>query len=444
MTRWGVRRVTAVAAAGLLALTMAACTGTADPDADDSAEAAVSLPKATSDQLDETLKQAIDLSGATGGIAGVWAPWSGTWEAAKGTTARTGGQPMNTSMTFRIGDITRSMTCTVLLELVDEGRVKLDDPVSRYLPDTVGIGGITLGQLCQNTSGLGDYTHDIGSQFVNNPTRPWPQLELLSDGLAEDRSGPPGEGFADTDAGFILLGMALKKVTGSSWTEMYQKYVFGKLDMTSSSFPESNPMLFPGTHPHGYAATLDDTGAPVCDKPLDETRLSNTMAWTAGGVISTLGDLKVFARALATGSLVSASSHKAQLNTVSMGDGTAGWQGYGLGVETDGPLVGHSGEIPGFITAMLSDPKSGLTVVIMLNNSRSGAAFATQAAMQLASIGSKAEASKDAGDGAGSKGGSKGASASSGRPMIALPWSKDQAAAAMQQLAVCQEAAPAS
>lgn len=413
---------TAFAAFALIAgaLVTSSCTGPAPVTAQGPTQASGSLPSAVEKQLSAAVTDAMKLADASGAIAGVWAPWSGSWTAAEGMTARKDGEPMTTQMTFRIGQNTRSMTCTVLLALVDDGTVKLDDPVTKYLPFMADIEGITLEQLCRNTSGLGDYTTALAAQFVNNPTRAWPQMELLTDGLAEARPGAPGEKFSSSDAGYFLLGLALQKASGETWTQLYQKYIFERLGMTASSFPESNPFSFPGTHPQGYATALAAGGSPQCGTVLTETNLSSSMAWTAGGVISSLADMKVYAQALADGGLISPESKKAQWTTVALGGDAPTWEGYGLGVETSGPLRGHSGQIPGFITATLSDPKSGLTVVVMLNNSSSGAAFAQTLARQLASIASKAPARKGT------------------APVIALPWSSEQAGAALKTLAVCQ------
>lgn len=411
-----------LAAASLIVaatLLTSACTGAPPVASSGPHQASGSLPAPVEKQLSAAVTNAIKLSGASGAIAGVWAPWSGSWTAALGTTAQHGGDPMTTGMHFRIGDITRSMTCTVLLELVDEGTVKLDDRASTYLPDLPDIDGITLQQLCQNTAGLGDYTATLKPQFVNNPTRDWPQLELISDGLAEPRVATPGDAFSDSSAGYVLLGLALQRATGESWPKLYKKYVFGRLGMTETSYPESSPMSFDTPHPDGYATALGEDASPQCGTTVDTTDLSASMAWTEGGVVSTLGDLKQYAQALAKGTLVSTASSKAQWKTMPIGGDTATWRGYGLGVETFGPLRGHGGSIPGFITSILSDPKTGLTVVVMLNNSTSGAQFAQTLGRQLASIGSKVR-------------GTKGAAA-----LIALPWSEQQAADGLSAVTVC-------
>jgi Beta-lactamase class C and other penicillin binding proteins len=191
LKRRGVRHLFAASVAVVAALMTSACTGQQVVPVTGPAQSAGSLPSSVEKQLTTAVAAAMKLAGASGAIAGVWAPWSGSWTAAEGSTAHKGGTPMSTQMTFRVGQNTRSMTCTVLLELADEGIVKLDDRASKFLPYMVDIGGITLRQLCQNTAGLGDFTTALAPQFVNNPTRTWPQLELLTDGLAEARVANP-------------------------------------------------------------------------------------------------------------------------------------------------------------------------------------------------------------------------------------------------------------
>jgi D-alanyl-D-alanine carboxypeptidase len=413
------RRTAAIALATVAVLILSACTGATGVTPNIPEQASGSLESGVTKQLDEAVTNAMKRAGASGAIVGVWAPWAGSWTAAIGTTTPKGSTKMSTKMSFRIASSTKSMTCTVLLALVDNGTVALDDPVSTYLPRMVGLEGISLGQLCQSTSGIADYVPSLGIQFVNNPTREWSPMELVSDGLAEPATGTAGEHFAYSNTGFVLLGMALQAATGRSWNDLYQQYVWGPLGLKNTSLPGQNDLTLPTPHPHGYAATLDATGVPQCDAVLDETKLSASMAWTAGGVVSTLGDLKTYAQALATGSLISEASSKKQWTTIPLSGSAPTWQGYGMGVMAMGPLRGHDGEIPGFLSTMLTDPKSGLTIVVMLNNSTVGGGYIQLLGMQLASIASKAPAK------------------SGTAPVIALPWSLKQTQDAMATNAIC-------
>lgn len=417
------RRTLAVAAIGLLGLTAGCTTADAVPPGPEQAQS--ELPEATVEAMRSAVESAIAATRATGAIVGVWAPWAGSWTAAEGKASANGSEAMSVDMRFRIAENTKPMTCTVLLGLVDDGVVALGDPVKKYLPRMVGIDEITLRQLCEQTSGLGDYSTALRPQLVNNPTRPYVPLELITDGMGEPKAGSPGKTFSPSNAGFMVLGKALEKASGKNWSQLYEQYVFEPLGMTATSFPTGREQVLPEPHPRGYAFAVDASGALVCSTVRDESELSPTMAWTAGAVVSNLDDLHVFAGAFARGDLVSPQSEKQQWKTVTMGADVPSWEGYGLGGLQLGPLRGHAGQIPGFISAMLSDPDSGLTVVVMLNNSSAGSGLAQSLAMQLASIASKAPAKQGE------------------APVITLPWSDEQAAQAVQDAAVCPpEATP--
>ncbi|WP_295125117.1 serine hydrolase [uncultured Leifsonia sp.] len=410
------RRLVLAASAALLTVALAGC-ASSSADTGFPPQRDGGLPSDVTKRLKAAVTDAIDQSGGSAGIVGVWAPWAGSWTAAIGTTKRGGSTPVTPSMTFRIGQLTTPMTCTVLLELVDDGTVRLDDPVTKWLPGLVGVTGVTLRELCQNTSGIGDYAAALRTEFLANPTRYWPPLELASDGIATARTGSPGERYAPSQTNAVLVGMALQNASESSWQQLYDDHVFSRLGMTASTLPDNAVLTVPRAHPAGYAAALDATGAPVCDQVHEVTALSPSMGWTAAGVVSNVPDLKVFAQALASGALLSSRSADAQNKTVGAG---ASWLGYGLGVQSVGPLRGGAAAVPGYLSAMYADPSSGLTIVAAVNNSTPGAGFAQALAQRLASIVSKVPAAQ------------KGAKA-----VAALPWSEDQAVAAMKAAAPC-------
>ncbi|PJJ65347.1 serine hydrolase domain-containing protein [Compostimonas suwonensis] len=423
-TRRGV--IVALVAAGSILLS--GCSPSADANMNWPAQVEAPFATDVSDRLDAAVRDAMALAGATGAIAGVWAPWAGQWVQGEGVTTQGGSAPVTENTRFRIASNTKPMSCTVLLTLVDEGTVGLDDPVSEYLPRMSGIEGITLRQLCQNTSGLADYHSVLGAQFTANPTRVWPPLELLSAGMALPRVAAPGETYSYSDTGYLLLGLALQAATQKDWASLYSEYVFGPAGMGSTSFPPPSQMSLDGESIDGYVTPVDPaTGQLQCGTLVDETRLSNSMAWTAGGAVSTLHDLRHYVQDLAAGSLLSDKTATEQTATVPLGPDSPTWQGYGLGVLQLGPMIGHDGQIPGYISAMFSDPTSGLTVVVMLNNSTAGEDLAQLLALRLASIAAKAPAANG-----------------KESPLVELPWSEEQMVASMAALPVCPPpAAPA-
>lgn len=390
------------------------------------AQASGGFDQSTQSQLSAAVTDAMKMSGASGAIVGVWAPWAGSWTAGLGTTETAGKTPVTTDMEFRIGQNTASMTCTVLLALVNAGKVKLDDPVSKFLPQMTGISGVTLEQLCQNTSGIGDYTAQLSSQFVNNPTRVYQPLELITDGMGNAVAGSSSGAFSYSNAGFVLLGAALQAATSLSWAQLYTQYIFDPLNMASTSYPNTNQTTIPGPHPDGYATAENNSGVPTCGTVVDVTQLSPTSSYTAGAVVSTLSDLHAYSKALAKGSLLTPALSADQWKTVSQGTTAPAWAGYGLGSAVLGPMRGQAGSTPGFLSVAFSDPTSGLSVVVMLNNSSSGSGFVQALGMELAAIASKAPAKSK-----------------SAKPAT-LPWTTDQAAASLKAATICPPAAAAA
>ena len=419
-----VRRVTLLSVAIGVVLALAGCAGSTAAPVSLPEQPTQALPDASSEALNASLADAMALSAASGAIAGVWVPWSGRWVTAAGTTAPGGTEKMTTEMRFRVGDNTKPMTCDVLYGLVSEGTVALDDEASKYLPSVVGIDGITLDQLCHSTSGLGDFTGTLGSLFAVNPTRQWSPLELVSDGIASPRTGEPGAGYATSDTNYVLLGLALQEATGSDWRSLYNRYVFDRLGMDDSLFPEPTTLTISQPFAPGWEVLKRPDGTWACDAPTDETTLSNSQAFTAGGVVSSIDDLQRYAQSFASGALLTDKLRKTAWQTVPLSADAPAWQGFGPGGLQMGPLRGQAGSIPGHISAMLSDPATGLTVVVMLNNSTAGAGFAQLLAMKLAAIAAKTPPA----DG-------------KELPAVGLPWSEEQMTEQLAAAAVCQPAA---
>lgn len=378
-------------------------------------QADAALPDDVSTRIDDAVTRAMGLAASPGAIVGVWAPWSGFHLEAYGTAEAGGDEPMTPDMHFRAAAPTKSMTCTVLLGLVDDGRVALDDLVSDYVA-LLGVDGVTLGQLCQSTSGVGDYRGTFQSQFINNPTRSWAVEELVTDGIARSGDAAPGAGYSLNDTGYVLLGMALENAGGASLSSLYQEYVFGPIGMSESRMPSASTTELPDPAPRGYQVVGGE-----CDSPRDISELSPSMLGAAGGAVTTADDLRRFTQAFATGASFSDATAERQWGTVPLGGDSPTWQSYGYGAFQFGPMRGQYGSIPGFTTAAFSDPTSGLTVVVMFNASNAGPQLAQALALELASYASTAAATGD-----------------NTVPEPSLPWSAEQMQEQSAQAAVCQ------
>ncbi|MBM7502825.1 serine hydrolase domain-containing protein [Agromyces aurantiacus] len=372
------------------------------------------------DQLEATLAEAVRLSGSSGGVAGVWVPWAGAWTAGEGGT-RFGksGDDITADTRFQLAGVTGEITCAIALRLVDADVIELDDEVQSMVRGLPGIGDLTVEQLCRHDSGLADYYSSLRSFFISNPERNWPAGELIASGMARDRVGEPGANWAESRTGMLLLATALEQVTGRSWTELAEQYVLDPLDMDATVMPDPADTDQPDAL-GGYASQLKGDGTPDCEAVRDVSDRSSSISGPAGGAWSSLDDAREFSQAFASGTLFSEGTARRAWTVEPFGGTAPSWQGQGIGGQEYGPLRGIAGESVGALTAVFTDPDTGLTVVLALDNSTGGATLVREAAFALASIGSKA-AAVDGRD----------------QPLVELPWSLEQATQRMTDAAPC-------
>src|SRR6266496_4545771 len=165
--------------------------------------------------------------------------------------------------------------------LVDEGKLRLDDPVAKYLPQVPNGANITIRELLNMTSGLFNYSNDGGFNQTD-PSKVWDPKDLVTIAFRHQPYFAPGQGLHYTNTNYILLGMLIEQIPGMPVEKAFQQRIFTPLGMESSSFPPLASSAIPDPHPHGYvlAETLGRAGAP-----LDVTDFNASWAWTAGSVI---------------------------------------------------------------------------------------------------------------------------------------------------------------
>jgi D-alanyl-D-alanine carboxypeptidase len=308
-------------------------------------------------ELEEVPALTVSEYGAPGAMAGVETPEEGTWLGAEGVADVAGGRKIAPSDRFRIGSNTKSFVATVALQLVDEGGLGLEDTVDRLLPGIPGCGEVTVRQLLNMTSGIFNYTDDEGfwAEVEADPLKVWEPRRLVEVALSHPPYFEPGEEWAYSNTNYILLGMVIEEVTGSDVESEIQRRVIDRLKLEDTSFP-GGPKI-PGTFAHGYREGAG--GAPQ-----DVTEMDPSSAWTAGAMISSIGDMMTFVEALAEGTLLSGESHEEQLEFEDTG---MPFVEYGLGVFGIRGYVGNGGAISGYSTAMFHSPSSGNTIVTMAN-----------------------------------------------------------------------------
>ncbi|MFF0479503.1 serine hydrolase domain-containing protein [Streptomyces sp. NPDC004284] len=280
------------------------------------------------------------------------------------------GVPAEPDMHFRAGSVAFAHIGTVLLQLVEEGRVGLDDTVEQWLPTVPKANRITLRMLATNTTGLHDYVTDPAflAELEPHPFRQWTPAQLLSYPYSHSFWYEPGTSWSYSHANYLLLVQALEKITGTRIDELVKERVTGPLGMrnTRNSFTPDipRPVLHAFTSDRGF---------------YEESTFWNP-SWTTapGAVITThICDLATSARAIGSGALLSYRSYRTLLNpgTVGLGGASATCPAsiclkqteakhFGLGVIVVNGWVLQNPSFSGYAAIQAYLPSKGLAIAV--------------------------------------------------------------------------------
>lgn len=271
------------------------------------------------------------------------------------------GVPVRPEHVFRIGSTTKLFTATAIMLLVDEGKIALDAPVSRYLPDAPKQWDkVTIAHLLTHTSGIPNLTMDSGYW------RTTARLEHTLDELvAPARTRPldfaPGSRFVYNNTGYHLLAQILEKVSGSEFFAFLDRRIARPLGLRHTG-PGDDKQFHPGLVT-GYQAG-----------PRPAMPIANSNLHAGGGMVSTVDELATFMLALQAGKIVSPASVRRMNTSHVLPNGEA--TGYGLGewVRTVNGhrLVGHGGYIVNFYSQLEMDIDAGIVAVTLHNGDKLG------------------------------------------------------------------------
>ncbi|NMO03278.1 beta-lactamase family protein [Gordonia sp. TBRC 11910] len=354
--------VSAVAIAGC-----SSSSSTPTPTSSATVATSTTMNATTTAALQTVLDDARARSGAPGALARIISP-HGTWTGVSGTTAAGGTtKPQPTDHT-RVGSLTKTMTATVLLQLVQEGKVALDDPLGKYLPSAPNATA-TLRQVADMTSGIPSYTasNAFTDKYFAHPEQAWQPQQLVDVAKSMPPVFAPGKGWQYSNTNYVLLGMVIEKVLDQPIDKVLSERLFGPLGMADTSFPgESTQIASP------YLSGLTNQGQPA-GRNADSTHWNPSMAFTAGAVISTLDDLQKWAAALFTGTgVLDAKTQQLRrdsiLHSPPPNSPTAG---YGIGIGDRGGWWGHDGDIPGYNSVLFHNYPTDTTVIVLTNTDNS-------------------------------------------------------------------------
>ncbi|MCX4527260.1 beta-lactamase family protein [Streptomyces sp. NBC_01551] len=317
------------------------------------------LTPAVARQLDQVVQKVMADAKVPGVMVSLSAPGKGEYVRTFGIADKATRAPIATDMYMRIGSETKTFTVTALLQLVDEGKVGLDDPIGKYVSGVPNGDRITLRELAGMRSGLFNYSEDEGffKALTSDPRRPFTPQELLDYSFKHPVLFEPGAKFYYCNTNLILLGLVVEKMTGQNLADYVNEKVTKPAGLAHTLFPKGAE--FPTPHSQGY------TNQTATGKVEDAADWNPSWGWAAGAMISRLDDLKQWARVLATGELLTPATQAQRLKVVP----AAGLPdtGYGLGIFNVDGWIGHNGSLPGYqsLTIYLPEPKA--TLVVLLN-----------------------------------------------------------------------------
>ena len=330
------------------------------------------------------IRESLDSLRGAYGFPGVIAAWStsdgGTQTVAVGVADPGSSEPLPPTGRMLAGSIGKSFVAATVLALAGEGNLALDDPLKKWLGRRPWFArlpngdSIALRHLLMHSAGLPDHVYDKDFQSAlaarwQETAAPFSPDDLVGFVLDDPPLFPSGRGWAYTDTGYILLGLVVEEVVqGDLFREIERRFLAPlDLDRTEPSDHTRLTGLVPGwvdpQNPFGLPrSTLDDDGVLVWNPGLE---------WAGGGLVSHPEDLVRWGTALFTGGAMTSDYLEELENGVPL-DGAGGTLLYGAGVAIRtrspfGPVLGHAGFIPGYVSSLRYYPRSGIAIALQMN-----------------------------------------------------------------------------
>jgi D-alanyl-D-alanine carboxypeptidase len=259
---------------------------------------------------------------------------------------------------YEIGSNTKQFTSAAIMKLVEQGRMKLDDDLSKYVPQFPLQGKkVSIRHLLNHTSGIHSYTSSPAWQKTwNDALTPDAIVKFVA---ADSFDFAPGAAYRYNNTGYVLLGMVIEKVTGQTYAKYLDAQFFKPLGLRQTSYCPSKT-----TDPAFALGYSKGTSGTVRAQFMD---LSHPFA--AGALCATAGDFAKWQRALDGGKVVSPASYALMSTADSLNSGRKINYGFGLvpGVFNGHKTISHTGGIPGFASAATYVPDDSLSIVVFTN-----------------------------------------------------------------------------
>lgn len=269
---------------------------------------------------------------------------------------------VSSSTVFEIGSISKQITAAAVMMLVEEGKVSVDDPISKYIAESPGSWrGVSVRHLLTHTSGLKNYNGLPGFELREHLTR----AEFVKRIGAYPQSFAPGEAHSYGNINYSLLGYVIEQVSGKNYWQFISERIFKSLGMTATRNRDPHDII--KNRAQGYE--WQDGQLVVRDYDL-------TDVFSAGAIVSTVRDLEKWEAGLTKGLLLKPSSIEQIWTPVRLNSGVTYPYGFGWRIETlrGHPVRGHGGQTAGFSSSIASYPEDRMTVIVLCNIGTAGVA----------------------------------------------------------------------
>lgn len=307
--------------------------------------------------LEKTLEKIVTATATKGISASIAVPDYGAWCSARGITGNPSRENVTSDLKFYAGSIGKIFTAVVILSLIEEDRLRLENPVDKWFPEISWASHVTINHLLTHTSGIPGFDnpkeYESNKRLYRNPEN------LLSYITQKELLFEPGKHYAYSNTGYLLLGIIIERVTGKSYKQAVEYYIINKINLRRTDVISSesiNDLIVRGHHK---------------GKILNESK-NHVIPFAAGSIAATPTDLILFLQAIMSGKLLSQSSLQLMFSNMNLMTRTQStYYGKGIVAALDTPvghIIGHSGGIKGFGASLFYHPERNIFVCVMMND----------------------------------------------------------------------------
>ncbi len=388
------KRSLATVAAVVALATSAACGSSSSKPASSPGTSSGSASTQFSPQVQQQIQQVVSTAEqqyhVPGMVVGVIAAGKGSWVQASGMADTSSGQAMTVNSKFKVASITKTFTATVILQLVQQGKLSLTAPISQWVPNVQNAGSITVQMLLNMTSGIYDEGGPgslLSQQIAANPAQVYTPQQIVALAVSQGPVAPPGQTFYYSDTNYQILGMIAQAVSGQPIQNLISSQILQPLHMNNTTYATSPGVPAPATT--GYTVSAQGQVMPT-------TQPDPSVLGAAGAIITTVGDLQIWLQALGTGKLLNPTTQQQRLQYVptgivfsplpNLGQSTGLPLQYGLGIANAGGFLGHNGQTVGYNSEAWYLPAQQTTIVVLTNADTSAAFGGVQDAADAAFV----------------------------------------------------------